>query len=67
MGRDGRQRERRPRGAVLRPLALLLAAAISGFGMWRALTRDDPPPQPTSEQLSREDPSALDHLLSRSH
>jgi len=64
MGRDGRPAERRPRGAVLRPLALLLAAAVSGFGMWRALMRDDPPTPTTGERISRHDAQALDGLFS---
>ena len=36
---DGRGAER-PRGAVLGPLALLLAAAATGYGMWRALMQN---------------------------
>ena len=31
---------RRPLGAVLRPLGLLAAAVVIGFGMWRVLMRD---------------------------
>ena len=37
---DGRRDAERPRGAVLGPLALLLAAAATGYGMWRALMRN---------------------------
>ena len=39
MGADGR-RDERPRGAVLGPLALLLAAAATGYGMWHALMQN---------------------------
>ena len=43
---DGRRREvERPRGAVLGPLAFLLAAAATGFGMWHALMREDVAPR----------------------
>ena len=31
---------RRPRGMVLRPLVLLLAAIVTGLGMWHALMQD---------------------------
>ena len=40
MRTDGRRDAERPRGAVLGPLALLLAAAATGFGMWHALMHD---------------------------
>jgi hypothetical protein len=40
MRTDGRHEAERPRGAVLGPLALLLAAAATGYGMWRALMQD---------------------------
>jgi hypothetical protein len=39
MRMDGREL-RRPRGAVLGPLGLLLIAVVTGFGMWRVLMRD---------------------------
>lgn len=40
MRTDGRRELRRPVGAVLRPLGLLVAAVASGFGMWHALVQD---------------------------
>ncbi len=40
MRTDGRRELRRPAGAVLRPLGLLVAAVASGFGMWHALMQD---------------------------
>ena len=40
MRTDGRRDAERPRGAVLGPLALLLAAAATGYGMWRALMQN---------------------------
>jgi len=40
MRTDGRRDAERPRGAVLGPLALLLAAAATGYGMWHALMQD---------------------------
>jgi hypothetical protein len=43
MRMDGRREVRRPRSAVLRPLGLLVAAAVTGFGMWHALMHDDRP------------------------
>jgi len=42
MRTEGRRAMRRPRGAVLRPLGLLLAAAVTGLGMWHALMQDRP-------------------------
>jgi hypothetical protein len=39
MRMDGREIGR-PRGAVLGPLGLLLAAVMSAFGLWHALTND---------------------------
>ena len=39
MRTEGREL-RRPRGAVLGPLGLLLVALVTGFGMWRALMSD---------------------------
>jgi hypothetical protein len=50
MRMDGRREHRRPRGAVLGPLGLLLAALATGFGMWHVLTRE---PEPVAELLSR--------------
>ncbi len=50
MRTDGRREHRRPRGAVLGPLGLLLAALATGFGMWHVLTRE---PDPVGERLSR--------------
>lgn len=63
MRRDGRRVERRPRGAVLRPLALLVAAALTGFGVWHLLVRDDPGPRRDGEQITRHDPQVLDDFL----
>jgi hypothetical protein len=51
MRTDGRRERRRPRGAVLGPLGLLLAAVATGFGMWHVLTRE--PVVPSVERLSR--------------
>jgi hypothetical protein len=51
MRADGRRNMKRPRGAVLRPLGILIAAAASGFGMWHALMQDGAGPNAT--QLSR--------------
>jgi ABC-type Zn2+ transport system substrate-binding protein/surface adhesin len=58
MRMDERPAMRRPRGAVLRPLGLLIAAIASGVGMWRVLMRDDGSP---AAQLSRYDAPALAH------
>ena len=58
MRTDERRDMRRPRGAVLRPLGLLIAAIATGVGMWRVLMRDDGPPD---AQLSRYDAAALAH------
>ena len=63
MWTDGGLEVERPRGAVLGPLAFLLAAAATGFGMWHALMREDVAP-PTG-QLSRVDRSADVHGASR--
>jgi hypothetical protein len=58
--RDGRRDDRRPAGAVLGPLALLIAAAALGFGMWRVLMRDEPSTSlDPGERLSRHDPADL--------
>ena len=51
MRTDGRRDLGRPRGAVLGPLGLLLAAVATGFGMWHVLMRE--PAEPVGEQLSR--------------
>ncbi len=40
MRTEGRRELRRPVGAVLRPVGLLVAAVASGFGMWHALVQD---------------------------
>lgn len=40
MRTDGPGELRRPAGAVLRPLALLVAAVASGLGMWHVLMQD---------------------------
>jgi hypothetical protein len=40
MRTDGGRVLGRPRGAVLRPLGLLLVAALTGFGMWHVLVHD---------------------------
>ena len=55
MRTDGRRDIGRPRGAVLGPLGLLIAALATGFGMWHVLMRE---PAPTGEQLSRRHVSA---------
>jgi len=44
MRTDGGREVERPRGAVFGPLALLLAAVVTGFGMWHVLMRDGGPP-----------------------
>lgn len=49
MRRHGR-RLRRPRGAVLGPLGLLLVAVVTGFGMWHVLMQDGPAP---TDRLTR--------------
>jgi hypothetical protein len=54
MRTDGRREAERPRGAVLGPLALLLAAAATGYGMWHALMQDGADPTP---------PVAVDRLV----
>ena len=60
MWTDGGREVARPRGAVLGPLAFLLAAAATGFGMWHALTHEDDAPL---DQLSRHDRPADDRLV----
>lgn len=40
MRTEGSRELRRPRGVVLRPLGLLLAAIATGLGMWHVLMRD---------------------------
>jgi len=52
---------------VLRPLVLLIAAAMTGFGMWHALTRDDHPSAPAAPHLSRQERTALENLLRHIH
>ena len=61
MRTDGGRRRQRPRGAVIGPLGLLLAAAITGFGMWHALTHDGEAPK--AERLSRQDHPTHDQLV----
>ncbi len=53
MRTDGPRNAERPRGAVLGPLALLLAAAATGYGMWHALMQDgvDPAPPVAADRL----------------
>ncbi len=46
MRTDGLRETKRPRGAVLRPLGLLLAAVVTGLGMWRVLMHDGLGPDP---------------------
>lgn len=53
MRMDERAEDRRPRGAVARPLVLLVVAAATGFGVWRLLMDDS---ASTPEQLSRQAP-----------
>ncbi|HXJ32764.1 MAG TPA: hypothetical protein VMS22_01890 [Candidatus Eisenbacteria bacterium] len=60
---DGRAAGGRPRGAILRPLVLLIAAVATGFGMWRVLMNDEPVRPPTGEQISKHDQHALNALL----
>ena len=67
MRTDGRRNDGRPRGAVLRPLVLLIAAVMTGFGMWHALTRDDHPSAPAASHLSRQERTALENLLRHIH
>lgn len=50
MRTEGREL-RRPRGAVLGPLGLLLLAVVTGFGMWHVLMQDAP--TPPDHRLSR--------------
>ena len=61
MRTDGRRGFRRPRGAVLRPLGLLIAAVAGGFGMWHALMQDHESGR-ASRQLSRRDGRPLAHV-----
>jgi hypothetical protein len=53
MRTDGRRDAERPRGAVIGPLALLLAAAATGYGMWHALMQEsvDPTPPVAADRL----------------
>ena len=53
MMRTDRRDAERPRGAVLGPLALLLATAATGYGMWRALMQNslEAPPPVTAARL----------------
>lgn len=61
MRMDGGRRRQRPRGAVIGPLGLLLAAVATGFGMWHALMHEDRPAQ--TERLSRQDHQTHDHRV----
>ncbi len=63
MRRDGRAAGGRPRGAILRPLVLLIAAVATGFGMWHVLMNDEPVRPPTGEQISQHDRHGLQALL----
>jgi hypothetical protein len=60
MRTDGRRGFRRPRGAVLRPLGLLIAAVAGGFGMWHALMQDRGPGH--ASRLSRRDGHPFAHV-----
>ena len=62
MRTDGRELGR-PRGAVLGPLGLLLAALATGFGMWHVLTRE--PAAPRVERLSRHHVPQVDPARAR--
>jgi hypothetical protein len=55
MRMDGSRNGERPRGAVLGPLTLLLAAAATGYGMWHALMRDDVDPSSTVAHAASDD------------
>ena len=61
MRTDGGRRRQRPRGAVIGPVGLLLAAAITGFGMWHALMHDGGAPK--APRLSRQDHQTHDQLV----
>ena len=62
MRTDGGRRRQRPRGAVIGPLGLLLAAALTGFGMWHALMHDGGD-APDAERLSRQVHQTNEHLV----
>jgi len=55
MRTDGRSEAERPRGAVLGPLALLLAAAATGYGMWHVLMQDGVDPTTPAAHAASDD------------
>ena len=55
MRTDARTEAARPRGAVLGPLALLLAAAATGSGMWHALMQDGVETTPPAAHAGSDD------------
>jgi hypothetical protein len=61
MRTDGLRDARRPRGAVLRPLGLLLAAVVTGFGMWHVLMQDGRSPR-ADRHVGRNGHTASDRL-----
>lgn len=62
MRTDGRRGLRRPRGAVLRPLGILIAAVAGGVGMWHALMQDPGGGRTVSAQLSRREHRSIEHV-----
>lgn len=62
MRTDGRRGFRRPRGAVLRPLGLLIAAVAGGYGMWHALMQDRGHDDAIVRRLSRGEAGPVAHL-----
>jgi len=62
MGKGGRRGTTRlPRGAVVRPVAMLVTGVAVGLLVWRVLTLE--PPGVTHERISRDDRAALGRLL----
>jgi hypothetical protein len=61
---DGGVDLQRPRGAVLRPLGLLLAAVLTGFGMWHVLMQDGIATSP-GHRGSKQGAPALDRVAHR--
>jgi hypothetical protein len=61
---DGGVELQRPRGAVLRPLGLLVAAVLTGLGMWHVLMQDGVATRAGHRGSGREAP-ALDRVAHR--